>query len=104
MNIHLLITRAKSVFFDTSPLIYFIEDHPIYGATVKQFVTAFESKKIKAVSSVITLQMADALQIASALHSGADLFLTNDKQLKQLTEISVAVLDDYCCIANGMPS
>ena len=147
MTIHSLIERSKSVFFDTAPLIYFIEAHPVYGEAVKQFVIAFESRKIKAVSSVITLhevqvkpyrngnellarnfsgflrnsnnfnlihisddiaeaaarlrgryaglKMADALQIAAALHSGADLFLTNDKQLKQITEISVAVLDEY---------
>ena len=40
------------------------------------------------------LKLADAMQIATALHAGADLFLTNDKKLKQLTEIPVAVLDD----------
>ncbi|HOO50996.1 MAG TPA: PIN domain-containing protein [Alphaproteobacteria bacterium] len=42
------------------------------------------------------LKLADAMQIATALHAGADLFLTNDKQLKQLTEIPVAVLDECC--------
>lgn len=41
------------------------------------------------------LKMVDALQVAAALDVGTDLFLTNDKQLKQLTEIPVAVLDDY---------
>lgn len=42
------------------------------------------------------LKMADDLQVAAALSVGADLFLTNDKQLKQLTEIPMAVLDEYC--------
>lgn len=41
------------------------------------------------------LKLADALQIASALDAGADLFLTNDKQLKQIREIQVVVLDDW---------
>jgi predicted nucleic acid-binding protein len=41
------------------------------------------------------LKLADAFQIAAALDAGADLFLTNDKQLKQIREIQVVVLDDW---------
>ena len=41
------------------------------------------------------LKLADALQIASALDAGADFFLTNDKQLKQISEIQVMVIDDW---------
>lgn len=147
MTIRSCIKKSTHAFFDTAPLIYFIEAHPVYGEMVRQFVHAFESGKIRAASSVITLhevmvqpirnndqiladrfsfflknskqldlvpisdviaetaarlrgrylflKMADALQVAAALGVGADLFLTNDKQLKQLTEIPVAVLDDY---------
>lgn len=36
----------------------------------------------------------DALQIASAIRSGCDLFLTNDKQLRQETEVACLTLDD----------
>lgn len=36
----------------------------------------------------------DALQIASAIRSGCDLFLTNDKQLRQETEVVCLTLDD----------
>ena len=36
----------------------------------------------------------DALQLASAVISGCDLFLTNDKQLKQYTEIECMIVDE----------
>ena len=36
----------------------------------------------------------DALQLATACVTGCDLFLTNDKQLKQFTEIKCVTVDD----------
>ncbi len=36
----------------------------------------------------------DALQIATAIKSGCDVFLTNDKQLKQENEIPCITMDD----------
>ena len=36
----------------------------------------------------------DALQLASAIMSGCDVFLTNDKQLRQIEEIQVLLVDD----------
>ena len=36
----------------------------------------------------------DALQLASAITSGCDVFLTNDKQLRQVNEIQVLLVDD----------
>ena len=36
----------------------------------------------------------DALQLASAIISGCDVFLTNDKQLRQVEEIPVLIVDD----------
>lgn len=102
MTIRSCIKKSTHVFFDTAPLIYFIEAHPVYGEMVRQFVHAFEPiSEIIAETAArlrgryLFLKMADALQVAAALIVGADLFLTNDKQLKQLTEIPVAVLDDY---------
>jgi predicted nucleic acid-binding protein len=40
------------------------------------------------------LRLADSFQIAAALAAGCDAFLTNDHDLKRLTEIRVLVLDD----------
>ena len=37
---------------------------------------------------------ADSLQLASALYSKYDLFITNDKQLRQFSEIEILVIDD----------
>lgn len=40
------------------------------------------------------LHLPDALQVAVAITSGCDVFLTNDKVLAKVSEISVIVLDD----------
>ena len=40
------------------------------------------------------IKLADSLQLASAIESGCNLFLTNDKQLKQVEEIKVLFVDD----------
>lgn len=37
----------------------------------------------------------DAIQISVAIDVGADVFLTNDKKLKQIKELKVLVLKDY---------
>lgn len=36
----------------------------------------------------------DALQLSTACLTGCDLFLTNDKQLRQFTEIKCITIDD----------
>ena len=40
------------------------------------------------------LHLPDALQIAVALHASCDAFLTNDKALKQVTELRILVVDE----------
>ena len=40
------------------------------------------------------LKVLDSIHIASAIASGCDAFFTNDKQLKQLTELSIIYLSD----------
>lgn len=42
------------------------------------------------------LKMAEPLQVAIALYSGSDVFLTNDNQLKQLSKVTVVVFADCC--------
>lgn len=37
----------------------------------------------------------DALQLSTALEYGATLFVTNDRRLAKITELSVLILDDY---------
>lgn len=37
----------------------------------------------------------DAIQLASAVQAGAGAFVTNDKALRQFSEVDVLILDDY---------
>ena len=37
----------------------------------------------------------DSLQLACAIMSGCDVFLTNDRQLRQITEIQCILLDEW---------
>jgi len=139
--------RITTIFIDTAPVIYYIESHPKFGPLTREVVNAFQSGKINAYSSVITLaevlpkpieagnerlakefveflrhgknlnlieisvhiaeragklrgqypdlRTADAIQISAAIDAGADAFLTNDRKLKQIKEITVFVLGDF---------
>lgn len=40
------------------------------------------------------IKLADALQLAAAIESGCDAFLTNDRQMKQVKQANVLLLDD----------
>lgn len=49
------LSKIRSVFIDTAPIIYYIEAHPQYGPLVKDIVIAFQSGILNAFSSVITI-------------------------------------------------
>ncbi|MBI5199805.1 MAG: PIN domain-containing protein [Nitrospirae bacterium] len=139
--------QINTLFIDTAPIIYYIEAHPQFGLLAREVVNAFQSGKITAFSSVITLtevlpkpiqvknerlarkfleffkygknlsvveismdiaeragmlrgrypdiKALDAIQISAAIDVGADIFVTNDQKLKQISEIKVLVLKDY---------
>jgi predicted nucleic acid-binding protein len=78
--------RGATVGLDTGPLIYYIEEHPAFLARIKPF---FEAAELRARHNLPT---PDAMQIATAIRSGASWFLTNDAGLANLSEISVLVL------------
>ena len=133
------------VFFDTAPLIYYIEENRNYIKLLDKLFEANNNGKFLFQTSVITLievliypmrenqmQLAqkyqdilrhtstidlldvntdaaisaakyraayglrtpDAIQMATAVDSGANFFLTNDLKLKKVTEIEVLVLED----------
>lgn len=44
--------------------------------------------------AVYQLRLPDSLQLAAALYAGCDAFLTNDTQLKRVTELKILVLDE----------
>ena len=47
--------NLETVFLDTAPIIYYIEAHPQFGPLVKEIVNCFQSGKLKAYSSVVTI-------------------------------------------------
>ena len=47
--------RGKTVGLDTAPLIYFIEQHPSYLATVRPFFQGLDGSEFTVVTSMITL-------------------------------------------------
>jgi len=65
------------------------------GVTVLDIdmATAIKAARIRAEYQHI--KTPDALQLATAWLSGCDLFLTNDKQLKQFTEINCVTVEEW---------
>ncbi len=136
----------NSVFIDTAPLIYFLEQNPKYYTKAKAFIEKCYEDKKRIWTSTITIEeycvypyynndlvliekldqfisdmemnlvnideiiakkaaqirakykdfkAMDALQLATACISGCDLFLTNDKQLRQFKEIKCITVDEW---------
>ncbi|MBI4723008.1 MAG: type II toxin-antitoxin system VapC family toxin [Candidatus Stahlbacteria bacterium] len=55
MNIAEEISRIKTIFIDTAPIIYYIEAHPLFGPIIKEVVDVFQGGRLSAFSSVVTL-------------------------------------------------
>ena len=138
-------TESDSVFLDTAPIIYLIENNPSYYSTISSYLANSIKNDVPILTSVISisefgvnpkrlnkleliedmeqmlamlqvkvvdinLEMAeissslrakyqslksfDALQLAAAISSNCNLFITNDKRLKTITEINVRTMDD----------
>lgn len=51
-----------------------------------------EAAKIRAKYGI---RVPDAIQVATAIHGGADVFITNDSRFKRVTEIPILCLNDY---------
>lgn len=105
----------KRIFLDTSPIVYYLEYNEVFYAKVKNFwkeheysdyVTStvtvteyltypYQKRNEKQIRAEYTaFRTMDALQLASACLSGCDLFLTNDKQLKQFREITCITVEE----------
>jgi predicted nucleic acid-binding protein len=147
MDLAQYLKSISSLFLDTAPIIYYIEAHPQYGPLVSEVVREFQSGRLAAYSSVVTLvevlpkpiamgnesladnfsnflmagrnittleitseiarragslrgrygflRSMDAIQIAASMEVNADAFLTNDIQLKKVTEVPMLVLRDF---------
>lgn len=67
-------TEFKRVFVDTTPIIYYLENHPQYKDSLIKFFTRCMEENI--------------------LVSGCDMFFTNDKQLRQEKELPCITMED----------
>jgi predicted nucleic acid-binding protein len=53
------------------------------------------AEKAAELRSAYPLRTPDAVQLAAAISGGADLFITNDRRFKAITEIEVLIFDDW---------
>lgn len=138
-------TDCKSVFLDTAPFIYLLDENERYIKQMQSLFDQFASSGVRMVTSVVTAEeylifplrrnntekvsvffefcsdcdiqlvpvsletavkaaairakyshfkSMDALQLAVAVTMGCDIFLTNDKHLKQFDEINCCIIDE----------
>ncbi len=57
-------------------------------------IDAVTAERAAGLRAAYRLRMPDALQLALALEAGCEAFLTNDSQLKRVSELRVLVLDE----------
>lgn len=146
MSVQELINSCARICFDTAPLIYYVERHPIYFTYVVPFFAALDSGTLIGITSPVVLaeclvhpirlglnqlqrdyeelitqgagieffwicesiarhaaelrtryqiNLVDAIQIAVAIESRSDFFLTNDLRLKRVREVQVVCVDDF---------
>lgn len=146
MNLDNDLQGVKTIFLDTAPIIYFIENHPQFADIVEVFIEQLDQGNIQAVISPVTvaeslvnpfkeqdqrlqqdfidfmlrqqsilmketdvnisikaaqlkasynLKLPDALQVATAIVTGCDSFLTNDKKLSRISELQILVISDF---------
>ncbi len=70
----------------------FLADCGVYVHTIDR-LTAVKAAQIRA--RYPYFKTADSLQLATACVSGCNLFLTNDKQLRQFNEIACVILEEF---------
>ena len=70
----------------------FVDDYYITLCPINKNI-AVEAAKIRAEYRYIKTM--DALQLAAAICNGCDLFLTNDRQLKQFEKISCVTVEEW---------
>ena len=143
MTVDDALRNVANIGIDTAPLIYFVENHPVFAPIVTEIFSRIDRGTIVGVVSMLTvtetlihpkrygnqvleeqyrdillnsqniaafvinaeiaeraadlrahysLRTPDAIQVATALVSGCDAFLTNDNDLARVSEINVIVV------------
>ena len=89
-------TDFKKVFVDTAPIIYYLENSPLYSEVVKRFFATCIEKNIKVVTSAVTVEEYLVYPYSSGQMDLAecDMFFTNDRQLRQEKEIPCMTMED----------
>ena len=133
------------IYFDTTPLIYFLDDERPFSDKVAEFILTHQNEDDSYLTSTITdaeylvfpyrmedtgkvhayekflsdfnfqiiepnriiaqqaakirakysgIKGMDSIHLATSIYFGCDIFLTNDTQLKQVTEANVVIVDD----------
>lgn len=66
----------KVVALDTAPLIYFIEEHPVYLPIVRPFFEALDAGRFQVITSTLTLLEVSVLPLRLGNKTLADLYKT----------------------------
>lgn len=93
------VTLAETLMFplrDSNPQQQQVFTEVITTAAFTTFVAIDAGIAVKAAQLRVqySLKLPDALQLATAIVSGCDVFLTNDFQLKKVAELQVLVVDE----------
>ena len=78
----------SKIYFDTTPLIYFLDDEKPFSDKVAYFILNHQEIDDFFITSSITDHL------ATSTFFNCDIFLTNDNQLKQVSETNVVLVDD----------
>lgn len=66
----------------------------VLGVNLIDITDAVLNQAIKLRAKYESLKAADSIHIASAILTGCDVFVSNDKRLKRVTEINIVLVDD----------
>lgn len=93
MNFNDDLSKCNTIFFDTAPIIYYIEAHPKFGSLSKCAFDMLQNDVLKGFSSVLTLTEVLVKPVESGRNDLVDKFLQFLKNGKNLSliEISAAI-------------
>ena len=82
-------TDFKRVFIDTAPIIYFLENSPLYMETMEKFLTKCMEEHIQILTSALTIEE----YLVSPYSNGKLEYVDNFKRFLQYMNIEVVDID-----------